>query len=65
MNLLKRFALYLFIILGLIYGYQYITGKSLTTLPRELYNKLQQKDTRTESANPKYYSDPSKYIPKE
>ena len=64
-ELLKKIAIYLILILGIIYGYQYITGKSITTVPREIVDKLQQKDTRTESTNPQYYIDPAKKIPKE
>lgn len=64
-NLLKKMAIYLVPVLGIIFGYQVITGKSISTLPKELVNKLQQKDTNTESANPEYYRDPAKYMPKE
>jgi len=65
LKLLKKCIFYFIVILGIIYGYQYMTGKSIATLPREIVNTLQQKDTRTESANPRYYRDPAKYMPKE
>ncbi|MDK9705654.1 MAG: hypothetical protein OEL83_01275 [Desulforhopalus sp.] len=63
-GLLKKIALYLIVILGVMYGYQLLTGKSIATLPREIVDKLQQKDTKEESTNPHYYNDPAKRIPK-
>lgn len=65
LNLLKKIAFYLIIILGIIYGYQFITGKNLANLPGEIVDKLQQKDSRTESTNLRYYTDPAKNMPKE
>lgn len=62
-NLLKKLALYVLIVLGIMYGYQYMTGKSIATLPREIVNKLQQKGP-AESTNPKYYKDPAEQLPK-
>jgi len=64
-NLLKKITIYLIVILGIMYGYQYMTGKSITTLPREIADKLQQKVTRVESINPQYYRDPEKNILKD
>jgi|GEM_PF-2417184 len=64
-RLLKKFALYAIVILGVVYGYQLMTGKSIATLPREIVDKLQQKNTATESANPNYYRDPAKDLPKD
>lgn len=64
-GLLKKCALYLLAILGVIYGYQVMTGKSIATLPREMVDKLQQKDNATESSNPRYYRDPGKDLPKD
>lgn len=61
-DLIKKSALYVLIILGIIYGYQYVTGKSIATLPREIVNKLQQKGP-AESTNPKYYKDPAEKVP--
>ena len=61
-NLIKKIALYVLIILGIIYGYQSITGRSIATLPREIVDKLQQKGP-AESTNPKYYKDPAGTIP--
>jgi len=52
--LLKKIVLYSLIALGVMYGYRYMTGKSITTLPREIVNTLQQKGS-TESTNPQYY----------
>ena len=64
-KLVKKIALYLIITLGIIYGYHDMTGKSIATLPRDIVNKLQQKDTRTESTNLRYHTDPAKNIPKD
>jgi hypothetical protein len=63
-NLLKKIALYGIILLGVIYGYQYMTGKSITTLPRDVVNKFYEKGP-AESTNPKYYKDPAKSLPKD
>jgi hypothetical protein len=64
-GLLKKIALYLVVILGIMYGYQLLTGKSIAALPGEIVDKLQQKDTNVESTNLHYYSDPAKRIPKD
>lgn len=64
-KLLKKIAFYLIVTLGIIYGYHYLTGKSIATLPRDIVNTLQQKDTRTESTNLRYHTDPAKNMPKE
>ncbi|MDP3478634.1 MAG: hypothetical protein Q8R88_02610 [Desulfoprunum sp.] len=61
--LLKKLALYVLIVLGIMYGYQYMTGKSIATLPREIVNKLQDKGP-AESTNPKYMMTPDEQIPK-
>lgn len=60
-GLLKKIALYLIVLLGIFYGYQYITGKSITTLPQEIVSKFHEKGP-TESTNPKYYKDPEKQL---
>jgi hypothetical protein len=62
-NLLKKIALYLIVILGIIYGYQYLTGKSIATLPQEIANKFKGKGP-SESTNPKYYKDPEERVKK-
>jgi hypothetical protein len=62
--LLKKIALYVIILLGIIYGYQYMTGKSITTLPRDVVNKFYEKGP-AESTNPKYYKDPANSLPKD
>jgi len=64
-NLLRKFATYLIVILGIMCGYQYMTGKSLATLPREIADKLQQKATRVEYINPQDYRDPAKNMLKD
>lgn len=65
LKLIKKIALYIAVIIGIIYGYQFLTGKSITSLPKEIGDKLGRGETRTESANPHYYKDPAKYIPKD
>lgn len=63
MRSLKKIALYVLAILGVMYGYQFMTGKSIATLPREIVDKLQQKDTAKESSNLRYYRDPGRNLP--
>ena len=58
-RLVKKIILYGALLVAIIYGYQYMTGKSIATLPRELAGKLNQKGP-AESANPKYQQDPAK-----
>lgn len=58
-RLIQKIALYLLILLGIVYGYRYVTGRSIATLPGEIVGKLQQKGP-AESTNPKYYSDPAR-----
>lgn len=65
LGFLKKIVIYLIPLLGIMYGYQYMTGKSLSTLPGEIVDKLQQKDTSGKSTNPVYYSDPEKQLPKD
>ncbi|MBU1567343.1 MAG: hypothetical protein KJ630_17185 [Proteobacteria bacterium] len=65
LELLKKIAIYLIPILGIIYGYHFMTGKSIATLPGEIVGKLQQKNTATESTNPHYYRDTAKDMPKD
>ncbi len=62
-QLLKKIALYVLIILGIMYGYQFMTGKSIATLPREIVNKMQD-NTPGKATNPKYYKDPAEQLPK-
>jgi len=64
MKFIKKIALYLIIILGIMYGYQAITGRSITTLPQEIASKFNEKGS-SESTNPKYLSDPAKRMPKD
>jgi len=63
LSLLKKIALYIIILLGIIYGYQYMTGKSIATLPQEIVNKLHEKGP-TDSTNPRYYKNPAEQLPK-
>ena len=55
----KKIVFYAALLVAIIYGYQYITGKSIATLPKELAGKLNQKGP-AESTNPKYQQDPAK-----
>lgn len=59
MRLIKKIVLYAIILLGVIYGYQQMTGKSITTLPREIVDKLQDRGP-AQSTNPHYMQDPAK-----
>jgi hypothetical protein len=61
----KKILLYLVIFLGIFYGYQYLTGKSITTLPGEIVDLLMHQEPRTESTNVHYYNDPAKRVPKD
>ena len=57
-HLIKKMAIYLLILLGLAYGYRYMTGKSITTLPRDIVDTLQEKSPPSDSTNPRYYKKP-------
>nr|WP_321467674.1 hypothetical protein [uncultured Desulfobulbus sp.] len=61
-NSIKKIVLYVLVILGIIYGYQFLTGKSIATLPGEIVNRIQQigSEPQAESTNPRYYSDQEK-----
>lgn len=59
LSLLKKIAFYVLIILGILYGYTYFTGKSLLDLPAEIVSALQQK-AATKNTNPVYAEDPAK-----
>jgi hypothetical protein len=58
-NLIKKIAIYLLILIGISYGYQYLTGRSIVTLPRDIVEKLQEKEPSADSTNPKYYKKPN------
>jgi hypothetical protein len=62
-NLLRKIVISLILVLGIIYGYRYLTGKNITNLPWEIVNKLQEKGP-TQSTNPKYYKYPEEQLPK-
>lgn len=64
-KLLKKISFYLVIFLGIFFGYQFLTGKSLTTLPGEIVDLLMHEEARTKSTNVHYYNDPSKRVPKD
>jgi hypothetical protein len=64
-KLQKKIMLYLVIFLGIFYGYQYMTGKSITTLPGEIVDLLMHQEPRTKSTNVHYYNDPEKRVPKD
>lgn len=61
-NLIRKIVIYSIVLLGIIYGYRYLTGKSIATLPQEIVSKFQEKGS-TESTNPQYYK-PLPEIPK-
>lgn len=60
MKSLKKIAFYSLILIAVIYGYEYVTGESLSTLPKKIVNALYHPEIRTKSANPHYYEDPAK-----
>jgi hypothetical protein len=62
--LLKKIALYVIVILGILYGYKYFTGKSLGTLPAEIVNFFHQQGP-AKNANPVYYKNPAEEMPKD
>lgn len=62
---LKKITFYLVIFLGIFYGYQFLTGKSITTLPGEIVDLLMQQEPRTKSTNVNYYNHPEKRVPKD
>lgn len=61
---LMKLALLVLIVLGIIYGYQFMTGKSIATLPQEIVDKIQHKDPATNTTKSRYYTDPEKSMPK-
>lgn len=61
-NLIKKIAVYGIVLLGIVYGYQLLTGKSIATLPQEIFSKFQEKGS-SESTNPQYYK-PLQEMPK-
>jgi len=62
-TLLKKIALYIIVILAVLYGYKYFTGKSLGNLPSEIANFFHQQGP-TKNTNPVYYKDPAEEMPK-
>ncbi len=63
-SLVKKGILYLVIILGIIFGYFYLTGKSLSSLPSEVSGFFNQEGS-SKNTNPVYYKDPSEKMPKD
>jgi hypothetical protein len=64
LNLIKRIAFYVVGFLAAAYAYQYLTGRSITNLPGDISDKLNE-PPRTQSKNLDYYNNPGKRIPKE
>lgn len=63
LKILKKVAAYIAITLGVMYGYEFLTGESLSTLPGKIINKLYHPEVRTKSGNPHYYKEPEETIP--
>ncbi|MBB5346711.1 hypothetical protein JWG42_02615 [Desulfoprunum benzoelyticum] len=61
-NLFTKTAIYLLILLGIAYGYHYLTGRSIVTLPRDIVARLQEKSAPSESTNPRYYKTPDENL---
>ncbi len=63
-KLLKKIALYVLVILAVLYGYRYFTGKSLASLPSEIANYFQRSGP-TKNTNPVYYKNPADEMQKQ
>jgi hypothetical protein len=63
-KLIKRIAFYLIGFLAAAYAYQYLTGRSIINLPRDISDKLNEAPP-DHSRNVDYYNNPTKRIPKE
>lgn len=63
----KKILIYAALLLGLIYGYHFVTGESIADLPMKIHNKIQHIEVEhpAESANPHYYQDPAKDLPED
>ena len=66
-DLIKKIALFAVALFGVVYGYQYMTGKSITELPGEIVARIQngpKSEQATpgsgQSTNPRYLQDPIK-----
>lgn len=63
MKTLKKIALYAFLLVAVVYGYQLITGENITALPKKIVDALYHPETQTKSANVHYYEEsPAKDI---
>jgi hypothetical protein len=61
-SLVKKLVLYAILIFAVCFGYQTMTGKSITTLPGEISQKLNGPQQK-QSTNPRFYPDPEKRLP--
>jgi len=64
---IKKILVYVLMLLGIIYGYRYLTGESIVDLPMKIHNKIHETDSDApkESTNPHYYTDPAKRLPED
>jgi len=64
---MKKILVYVLLLLGVIYGYAFLTGESIADLPKKIHHKIQKigADSPKESTNPHYYTDPAKRMPGE
>ena len=64
---LKKILVYVMLLVGVIYGYRFLTGESIADLPAKIHHKIQTigSDAPKESAPPNYYTDPAKRLPED
>lgn len=64
-KILKKIVFYLVPVLAIVYGYQFITGRSIATLPTDVVDILYNPEVKAKSTNPRYYRDPAEKVPQE
>lgn len=69
-DLVKKLAVFAVALFGVVYGYQYMTGRSITALPGEIVARIQNGPSSEQAApgseqstNPRYMQDPAKRSP--
>ena len=69
-DLVKKLALFAVALYGVVYGYHYMTGRSITALPGEIVARIQNSSSSEQatqnsghSTNPRYLQDPVKRSP--
>lgn len=69
-DLVKKIALFAVALFGLVYGYHFMTGRSITALPGEIVARIQNRPLSEQatpgagqSTNLRYMQDPAKRSP--